>query len=90
MTFTALAGDTALNIGRGGRCAVCKREIVGDDWDGRHSLHQPGCDRDLCWCDLDVHADCCPDCASGPSGAGGRTADEADDADMRSAAARRG
>jgi len=49
-------------------CDACGLPIVGDDYDNRHWGHEDGCpnkkkpDSVDCCCDLEYHADCCPDC----------------------------
>lgn len=55
-------------------CAACGEPITGDELDDRHWGHEPDClrryDPDACGgecgCDLEYHADCCPDCKEEP------------------------
>lgn len=42
-------------------CCICGEPIEGDDMEGRHWLHEIGCDfyeTGGCDCDLECHADC--------------------------------
>lgn len=43
-------------------CAVCDKPFSPAEWDDRHDLHEPGCTREGCACDMPCHAKCCPDC----------------------------
>ena len=54
-------------------CAACGKPIEGDDLDDRHWGHEKNCPNHggkdsidkveyWCDCDLDYHAECCPDC----------------------------
>lgn len=49
-------------------CAVCGLPIEGEDYNKRHWGHEKGCpnrkkpDSVNCYCDLEYHAACCPDC----------------------------
>ena len=50
-------------------CAACGLPITGEDLEDRHWGHEPDCPRredpdaeDSCDCDLEYHAECCPDC----------------------------
>lgn len=54
-------------------CAVCGLPITGKDYDDRHTGHEEHCPRygeDIdeepedvaCFCDVNYHAACCPDC----------------------------
>lgn len=49
-------------------CSACHKPIEGKDYDDRHWGHEDGCPNKTkpnsvdCFCDLEYHADCCPDC----------------------------
>ena len=47
-------------------CTVCGEPFTAAEWDDRHELHEPGCKRQMCDCDLPCHARCCPTCAPPP------------------------
>ena len=49
-------------------CAECNQPIEGKDLVDRHSGHEKGCLykwKEFCYCDLEYHARCCPDCRPG-------------------------
>lgn len=56
-------------------CDVCDKPILEEDYDDRHWGHEEGCPRGAdvddndgsCMCDLEYHADCCPDCKAVPA-----------------------
>lgn len=48
-------------------CAVCDHEITGDDYDIRHTGHEPDCTQSIlgtCQCDISWHDTCCPECTN--------------------------
>lgn len=43
-------------------CDVCGGHFDDQDWDDRHTDHEPGCPQNGCDCDVNYHDTCCPLC----------------------------
>jgi hypothetical protein len=45
-----------------GICSECEKPISPEEWEDRHTPHEPDCGGEGCDCDLNVHGECCTDC----------------------------